>query len=116
MSTRSDHRTLVDKLLSLSSERKLDWKLDIDGDPFCVLAENSITITEGRGGNGAKLMRLTIKNANNEEIDSLNDEDLDDDPGGNYYLMMSALHNSALRKARGSDAALVNILRKLDEL
>lgn len=116
MNTATQQRTLVRKLHDQTALKSLHWKSDGDGDPFTQIGDYYVTVKEGRSGSGATIIRIVVEDREVNEIDSFSDEDLDDDFSTDYFDLMKELAKSSRRQAKGSDKAIDDILKKLDNL
>jgi len=111
-------RKLVDFLLEKTASSKISWSdsgaLD---EPRTKLGEHWVQLAEGRSANGSSLYSVVLATSIGEEVDRFDDEDLDaGDPNSSYYMALKELHMVASRQAKGADAALDDVLNRIQEI
>ncbi|MXO86627.1 hypothetical protein GRI38_11385 [Altererythrobacter aurantiacus] len=110
MSDESDkYNILVDKLLNKTEEGSLDWGIVRDEQPQTKLGDYIIRLRADETAEGEPVEVVLLYRNNNELIDQFNDNDL----RGSYWAKMTKLRELALRKARGVDKILDEILKNL---
>lgn len=113
------YQKIVDRLVSKTSDREIDWKETASTTIFQVSLSNySIMLTEEYRYEGAgffnkitrTVRKFSVVSPEGVEIDSFTDDDLPD----GYAEITSELFRNARRQALGVDKALDEILSELE--
>jgi hypothetical protein len=117
--TNEKYKRLVDLLWEKTKRNKLVWVAEDDGDVNVIIAERRIRIATGRNLDGEPVERLIIMSSDWDVIESFTDEALADElpprEFGNYWRVMSEIHQLAHRQGLGADKAIDDIIAELND-
>lgn len=108
-------RTLVDRLIYHTSQRKVKWSISADDGVYVSrISGTQISIHETSSQQSWPESTYIIKlyNGFGEVIDSFSDEDISD-TSKQYYTKMKSLYKSIVRLHNGSEDVLDKILKEL---
>jgi hypothetical protein len=113
---------LIERLLGLTDEGRIDWKETASEDAFqATVAQYVVTIGRARNSNnwGAWDYEIRVADRKGTLIDEAADSDFDNDVKIGVhppYKALTLLYDGARRSARNVDKALTDLLASLDSL
>jgi hypothetical protein len=115
------YAALIDRLYTKTRSDELVWEVDPWSNRVTTSLSNyAVQLQGGEGPEGEPLEIVNVLNSGGETIDSFSDEELTGIPVEiegfeNYWHLLKRLRQIAMRKARGADKALDDIIKALDD-
>lgn len=111
------YRQLVDKLMTKTDRRELDWKEAAFPESFQVSFPNYSLLLRGKEiGFGALDVTLSIIDMLGSLVGTIDSLEIDvEERKGLYYLKMSDLYRAVRQQVLGADKAVEEILSELGE-
>ncbi|MDB6180194.1 hypothetical protein [Paracoccus fistulariae] len=108
---------IADHLLRLSAIGRLKWDDTAEHGKFVTsIGDNTVVLDEFDGvdksGNHVPLIRISIRDFFDEEIDIFTDDDL----GGDYYVRFKELLRVIERNSTGAERVLDELIEELDRM
>jgi hypothetical protein len=112
-------RKLMEALLRRTRAGEMEWQETLP-DVFQVsFKANSVQVRLNDQRRQGALVTVALLNGEGEVVDTFTDEDLDNElfgePGKRNFILMKELYALALRRARGADKVLDEILKDMGE-
>lgn len=114
---------LLDRIFDSTKKSKIDWKIDESENPYCSLGNYFIFLLSDINPEGEPVEFLTIRDRNGNVVEHFNDTQLsqftpsyEEQKFPNYWTLMEYLRTMAVRKAKGSDIAIDEIISALDKI
>lgn len=116
-------KNLLDKIYVSTKKSNVDWRIYENEKPYCFLGNYFIFLSSETNPEGEPLEFLTIRDTKGNVLDQFNDTDLSqftpsyEEPNfPNYWTLMEHLRIMAMRKAKGADIAIDEIISALDDI
>lgn len=114
------YSSLVEKLLSRTNSKLIDWRYEIQSDSCRAnIGDKIVELTMGRNEIEEPIAFVKIINSSGDTVDTFTDETISDiSPSGyrSHWELMQALYSAAKNQATGVGKDVDELLEELDDM